>query len=70
MDGLEVQSVRPDKTLPNDLHRAYNIQFVPTIIFYKNEKEVGRFVEFAQESLEEDIAKIVSGEKYKNPYEQ
>ena len=45
-----------------------NLNRVPTIIFYKNGKEVNRFVEFAQESLEEDIAKIVSGKDYKNSY--
>ena len=70
LDKLEVQAVRYDKTLPNDLQKQYDIHHVPTIIFYKNGEEVDRFVEYAQDSLEEDIAKIVSGEDYQDPYEQ
>ena len=70
MDKLEVQAVRLDKTLPDDLQKEYDIHHVPTIIFYKNGEEVDRFVEYAQDTLEEDIAKIVSGEEYQDPYEQ
>ncbi|PVW17028.1 thioredoxin family protein [Marixanthomonas spongiae] len=47
-----------------------NIDFVPTIIFYKNGKELGRFVEYAQESLEKDMLTIVSGADYKHAYEE
>jgi hypothetical protein len=36
-----------------------NIELVPTIIFYKNEIEVGRIVETPQISLEEDIVDII-----------
>ena len=38
-----------------------NITHVPTFIFYKNGKEVGRIVESPINSLEEDIRDIVSG---------
>ena len=37
-----------------------DIQFVPTIIFYKNGKEIGRIVETPYESLEKDLLKIIS----------
>ena len=69
MDNIEMQAVRPDKTLPDDLQQKYNVHYVPTIIFFKDGEEVNRFVEYPQEEFEEDIAKIVSGEEYHNSYE-
>ena len=39
---------------------ALDIQFVPTIIFYKDGKEIGRIVETPYESLEKDLLKILS----------
>ena len=69
MDKLEIKAVEEDKTLPNDLQKEYDVVYVPTIIFFKDGKEVNRFVEYPQESFEEDIAAIVSGEEYKNSYE-
>lgn len=35
-----------------------NIEFVPTFIFYADDKEIGRIVETPQMSLEEDILRI------------
>lgn len=69
MSNFELQGVTLDKTLPKNLHKELDIYYVPTIIFYKQGKEVGRFVEFPQEELEHDIAKIVSGQDYAHPYE-
>ncbi len=37
-----------------------DIEFVPTIIFYKDGKEIGRIVETPAESLEKDLFKILS----------
>jgi hypothetical protein len=37
-----------------------DIEFVPTIIFYKGGSEIGRIVETPYESLEKDMLKIVS----------
>jgi len=68
-DNLEVIAVREDKTLPDDGQKEHDITYVPTIIFMKNGKEVGRFVEYPQEELEDDIAKIVSGQDYRHSYE-
>lgn len=70
MDNLEMKAVEEDKTLPNDLQKEFDVVYVPTIIFYKDGKEVNRFVEYPQVSLEKDIAAIVSGKKYKHSYAQ
>lgn len=68
MDNLEIKAVEEDKTLPNNKQQEYDVVYVPTIIFLKDGKEVNRFVEFPQETLEKDIAAIVSGEEYENSY--
>jgi thiol-disulfide isomerase/thioredoxin len=68
MANLEVISVDRKKVTPNNLQEGYDIIKVPTIIFSKNGKEVNRFVEYAQETLAEDILKIVSGQPYKHSY--
>lgn len=67
--NIEMVAVDYNKNTPSKIEEEINLQRVPTIIFYKNGEEVNRFVEYPQEeSIEEDIAKIVSGEKYKNSY--
>ncbi len=38
-----------------------NINFVPTIIFYIEDKEIGRIIESPSESLEKDITNIIIG---------
>ena len=50
---------REKKGLSNEAE-GLNIEFVPTIIFYKDGSEIGRIVETPAESLEEDLLKIVS----------
>ena len=68
-DNINLVAVDYNKTTPSKIEDELNVHRVPTIIFYKDGKEVNRFVEYAQEeSIEEDIAKIVSGEKYKDSY--
>jgi thiol-disulfide isomerase/thioredoxin len=39
---------------------SLNIELVPTIIFYRNNEEIGRIIETPAESLEKDILEIVS----------
>ncbi len=68
LDNLTAIAVDYSKSTPEKYEEKVDLDRVPTIIFYKNGQEVNRFVEFAQESLEEDIAKIVSGKDYKNSY--
>lgn len=73
LDRLRIIGVNRDKIVPDvtDKKREkLNITNVPTIIVYDKEgTEVNRFVEFAQESLEEDVLKIVSGKDYKHVYD-
>ncbi|MDE1207739.1 thioredoxin family protein [Tenacibaculum larymnensis] len=69
--NLELVTVNRQKKA-NGLEEGFNIIRVPTFIFYKNGKEVGRFVEHAIEdsSVEEDFFKILSGQEYKHPYQK
>ncbi|TDN81826.1 thiol-disulfide isomerase/thioredoxin [Salegentibacter sp. 24] len=69
-ENLTNIAVNYSKKAPGELEEKYNIKRVPTIIFLKDGKEVNRFVEYSLESLEEDIAKIVSEKAYTNPYAQ
>ncbi len=56
------------KQSPNHEEKGLNIHRVPTFIFYKNGKEINRIVEYPKETLEIDISKIVSNEKYTPNY--
>jgi thiol-disulfide isomerase/thioredoxin len=40
-----------------------SIDLVPTIIFYKNNSEIGRIVELPKQSLEEDMLKILTSKE-------
>lgn len=39
--------------------KLYNISFVPTILLYKDGKEIGRIVESVQKSVEEDLVSLI-----------
>lgn len=67
--NLQMIAVNRDKKTPNNLQEGLNIIRVPTFIFYKNDVEIGRYVEFPRETLEKDIFKIISGKPYKHSYE-
>jgi thiol-disulfide isomerase/thioredoxin len=67
--NLTLIAVDRSKTQPESLVDGYNVIRVPTFIFYRDGKELGRFVERPVESLEQDILKIVSGQAYKHAYE-
>ena len=67
---LEVIAVSQEKDTPDKLEEGFNIEYVPTIIFYKNEKEIGRYVELAQKTLEKDILAILNESGYKHSYEE
>ena len=66
---LELIAVDRNKKTPNNLQEGFNIKKVPTFIFYKQGKEIGRYVEYARESLEKDMLQIVSEKAYKHSYE-
>ncbi|MBR9854477.1 MAG: thioredoxin family protein [Algicola sp.] len=52
------------KTSPTHEEKGLNIIKVPTIIFYKDGKEVNRIVESPLGTLEENISQIVFGKDY------
>ena len=69
-NNLELIAVDRSKKTPDNLHEGLDIIYIPTFIFYKNNKEIGRFVEYPRETLEKDILKIISGESYKHSYQE
>lgn len=56
------------KQAPNHEEKGLNIHRVPTFIFYKNDIEVNRIVEYPVETLERDILKIISKKRYNPNY--
>jgi thiol-disulfide isomerase/thioredoxin len=70
LNNFELITVNKDKKTPDNLQEGLNIIRVPTFIFYKQGKEVGRYVEFPRETLEKDILKIVTGQPYKHSYDK
>jgi len=68
-NSLEFIAVDRKKSTPDNLQEGFEIERVPTFIFYKEGKEIGRFVEYPRETVEKDFLKIVSGEPYKHSYE-
>ncbi len=67
---LEMIAVNRSKRTADNLQEGLDIIRIPTFIFYKKDKEIGRFVEYARESLEKDILKILKGEIYKHSYDR
>lgn len=65
---LTLITVSEEKTTPQGYEEGKNITNVPTIIFLKNDKELGRIVEYPIESLEKDMFAILSGKDYKHAY--
>ena len=68
--NLEVIALNRAKKTPENLQEGFDIVRTPTFIFYKNGKEIGRYVEYSRENLEKDILKIVSGKSYKHSYDK
>ena len=68
--NYKIIAVSRDKKTPEGLEKGMDIQYVPTIIFYTNKKELGRIVESPVESLEKDMLTILSGKTYKHTYQE
>jgi thiol-disulfide isomerase/thioredoxin len=56
------------KQTPDNLQEGFNINYVPTFIFYKNNKEIGRIVESPIETLEADFLTIITRKPYTPNY--
>lgn len=67
---IDLVTVNRSKKTPDNLQEGYDVFKVPTFIFYKDGKEVGRFVEYPRETLEKDILKILSNQEYKHSYQK
>lgn len=57
------------KQSPQHEEAGLNIHRVPTVIFYKNGKEMNRIVEHPIDSFEKDIQKIIDENNYKSNYQ-
>ena len=68
LSKLTIIGVDRNKVTPEKTEADWDIDWVPTLIFMKDGKEVNRFVEYSRNSIEEDIANIVTGQEYKNSY--
>ena len=70
-DSYQLIGVNQFKDLPakyEDRKEELQLNRVPTLIFYKDGKEVNRYVERAQNSLLDDLLAIVKETGYKNTY--
>ena len=67
---MEIIAIDEDKRTKEGLEKAYNLAYIPALIFFEGEKEMNRIVEFPINSLEQDILDILSGTEYKNAYAQ
>ena len=65
---MRIIAVDEDKITPNFIEKDYELINIPTIIFYDNENEINRIVEFPIKSIEEDILDILTGGEYKHAY--
>ncbi len=59
LDSLSIICVNRLKTVPDVDIKRYMVEFVPTIIFYRDNFEIGRIVESPMETLEDDMASIL-----------
>ena len=50
---------RKMKSIANEVDEM-NIEYVPTIIIYRNEKEIGRIIETPEDILEKDLLLIIN----------
>jgi len=69
-NNFQTVGITRGKKTPNNLQEGYTIKHTPTFIFYKDGKEIGRYVERARETIEKDILKILSRKKYKHTYQK
>lgn len=66
--NITLIALSEDKDTPEGLEEGYDINYVPTIILYENGEELGRIVEYPNESLEADLLAIATGEEYNHAY--
>ena len=57
--SLEIYGVDRKKKEGSGLCKRYDTQRVPTVLFFKAGKELGRIIEYPEKSIEEDLLEIV-----------
>ncbi len=65
---LEMIAMTHDKDTPENYEADYQIEFIPTIMFFKDGSELNRIVEYTQETLELDMLKILKQQAYTPAY--
>jgi len=65
---LRIIALSLAKDTPGKIETNFDIKRTPTIIFSRNQKEIGRFVEYPQKSLEQDIRAILKDHEYRHSY--
>ena len=58
--NFQMIGITRGKKTPDNLQKGYNIKQTPTFIFYKDNKEIGRYIEHSKKSIEKDILKILT----------
>ena len=69
-ENVSLIAMNHEKTTPQEFEKDLNIEYVPTIIFYKDGKEMNRIVEYPQLTLEKDMYTILKEEAYKHAYQE
>jgi len=65
---LEIIAMTHDKDTPENYEADYEIEFIPTIMFFKDGAELNRIVEYTQETMEQDLLKILKQQAYTPAY--
>jgi thiol-disulfide isomerase/thioredoxin len=65
---LEIIAMTHDKDTPENYEADYEIEFIPTILLFKDGAELNRIVEYTQETMELDLLKILKQQAYTPAY--
>ena len=64
----EIVGLTRGKKTPDNLQKGFDVDHTPTFIFYRDGKEIGRYIEQPRQSMEKDFLKILKGKPYKHSY--
>jgi len=65
---LRIIALSLTKDTPGKIETDFDIKRSPTIIFSRNQQEIGRFVEYPQKTIEQDIRAILKNHGYRHSY--
>lgn len=61
---VQIIAIDKSKKSPKSIIHKYKILSVPTLIVYRDGKEIGRIEEFVVKTLEKDLVSIIIDENY------